>query len=172
MQLQQNTSARTSSSRRHQHVSSPTVNHVYRPLKRSVAASFPQAHVLQLSSQPSVGTRLLSVMLRELLSYPPILPPGMLPNATILLAKSAASSNAPRILLYSVPLSRASCQEQQNSLSLAELLGSPFRLNVPTYGELMPISPKAHAPPRSCQALKMSNVTIMLLPLLPMAYSW
>ena len=120
---QQNNSAITSLSRKHQLVSSLTANLVYSPSKSYVAVNSPQAPVLQLSSPPSLVTKVLFVMLLALQSYLLTFLVAMLPNVTTQLAKFAASSNALRIPWFSKHLSKAYCQELLNFSSLAELLG-------------------------------------------------
>ena len=117
---QQNNSAITSLSRKHQ--SSPS--------KSYVAVNSPQAPVLQLSSPPSLVTKVLFVMLLALQSYLLTFLVAMLPNVRTQLAKFAASSNALRIPWFSKHLSKAYCQELLNFSSLAELLGLLSRRSV------------------------------------------
>lgn len=61
------------------------------------------------SFPPSVGAKPLFTMLLEPLSYHLTLPVAMPVSATTQLAKFAASSNTPRILWFSVHLSKAYC---------------------------------------------------------------
>ena len=92
---------------KHQPAFSLTIKHVCRHLKSSVVVSFPQTLVLPPSFPPSVGAKPLFIMLLEPLSYHLTLPVAMPVSATTQLAKFAASSNTPRILWFSVHLSKA-----------------------------------------------------------------
>ena len=104
-------------------------------LKNYVAVSFPQALVLLLSSQPSVHTKPLFVMLPGLQSYCLTFLAAMLPSVTTQLAKFAALFNALRIPWFSVHLSKPYCQELFNFLSLVELLDLLSSRTVQTYGD-------------------------------------
>ena len=92
---------------KHQPAFSLTIKHVCGHLKSSVVVSFPQTLVLPPSFPPSVGAKPLFIMLLEPLSYHLTLPVAMPVSATTQLAKFAASSNTPRILWFSVHLSKA-----------------------------------------------------------------
>ena len=92
---------------KHQPAFSLTIKHVCGHLKSSVVVSFPQTLVFPPSFPPSVGAKPLFIMLLEPLSYHLTLPVAMPVSATTQLAKFAASSNTPRILWFSVHLSKA-----------------------------------------------------------------
>ena len=103
----------------------------------------PQAPVLQLSSPPSVDTKLLFVMFLALQSYLLTLLVAMLPNVATQLAKFAALPVVLRASVQSILSGTAKLP------SLAELLGLLSRRHVQTHGALMPILLKEHPLPKS-----------------------
>lgn len=86
-----------------------TIKHMFGHLKSSVVVRFPQTLVLPPSFPPSVGAKPQFIMLLEPLSYHLTLPVAIPVSATTQLSKFAALSNTPRILWFSVHLSKAYC---------------------------------------------------------------
>ena len=118
-------------------VSSPTPNHVCKPMKSSAEGSSLLVLVLQHSFPLSVNIKLPSTMLLDLQSFHLSSPATIHPSVFIQLVKFATSCNAWKTLSSAIHQSKKFCQVLWNCCSPVVLLGCQFNLSVLIYTALM-----------------------------------